>query len=96
MAKKKERVQAASYRRLVDEDECSPSGVPRGYVPMLVGSEKMMERFVVHTKLLRHPSMKALLEMAALEFGYEQQGILKIPCDPRYFSQVVEVISKAK
>ncbi|RWR85747.1 auxin-responsive protein SAUR71 [Cinnamomum micranthum f. kanehirae] len=90
---KKECMQAA-YRRLVDGDECAKSGVPRGYVPMLVGSE--MERFLVHTKLLRHPSMVALLEMAALEFGYEQEGILKIPCDPGYFSQVVKVISKAK
>ncbi|RWR81897.1 auxin-responsive protein SAUR71-like protein [Cinnamomum micranthum f. kanehirae] len=85
----------APYQRLVDHGESGSSRAPRGYVPMLVGLEKM-ERFEVHTKFLSHPSMVALLEMAALEFGYEQQGILRIPCEVEYFSQVVDMISKAK
>lgn len=66
--------------------------VPKGCVPVLVGF-KEMERFVVHTKLFKHPRITALLDMAAQEFGYEQKGILRIPCDVEHFRQVLEVIS---
>ncbi|EHA8590759.1 putative Auxin-responsive protein SAUR41 [Cocos nucifera] len=73
--------------------ESSAKRLPKGCVPVLVGLEDM-ERFVVHTKLFKHPCIRALLEVAAQEFGYEQKGILRIPCDVEHFRQVLEVISK--
>ncbi|XP_038986465.1 auxin-responsive protein SAUR71-like [Phoenix dactylifera] len=69
--------------------EGSARRVPRGCVPVLVGLEEM-ERFEVRTKLFKHPCITALLEMAAQEFGYEQKGILRIPCDAEHFRQVLE------
>ncbi|KAG9439507.1 hypothetical protein H6P81_019672 [Aristolochia fimbriata] len=89
---------ATVYRRLVDEENAAAGGepVPKGYVPVLVGSEKKMERVLIHTKQFRHPYFAVLLDMAADEFGYEQQGILRIPCDVEYFRQVVDTLSKAK
>ena len=38
----------------------------RGYVPMLVGRGDKIERFLVHTKLLNHPLIKASLELRRL------------------------------
>lgn len=61
--------------------------VPRGCVPVLVGEEG--ERFVVRVEALRHPSLAALLEMAAQEFGYKQQGILRVPCAVAQFKQAL-------
>lgn len=69
--------------------------VARGHVPMLVGRGKEKERFLVHTKLLKHPRFIALLELAAKEFGYEQQGILRIPCDIKHFRAVVSTAARA-
>ncbi|RWR88640.1 auxin-responsive protein SAUR71-like protein [Cinnamomum micranthum f. kanehirae] len=82
------------YRRLDDEDERKEDrvGVSKGCVPVLVGSEERMKRFVIHTKLFKHPSILALLEMAEQEFGYKQPGILRIPCDVEYFQQVIRSI----
>ncbi|KAK3131062.1 hypothetical protein QOZ80_6BG0501520 [Eleusine coracana subsp. coracana] len=55
--------------------------VPRGCVPVLVcGGDGDGERFVVRVEALRHPSFAALLEMAAQEFGYKQEGVLRVPC----------------
>lgn len=69
--------------------------IPKGYVPMLVGCEEgKMERVKVHVRLLKDPSVAALLEMAAIEFGYKQQGILRVPWDAQQFRLMVDAISK--
>ncbi|XP_006657240.1 uncharacterized protein LOC102707784 [Oryza brachyantha] len=64
-------------------------GVPRGCVPVLVGGEEDGERFVVRVEALRHPAFAALLEKAAQEFGYRQEGILRLPCGVHHFHQVL-------
>lgn len=88
-----------AYQRLDGEDESKGEhvGVPKGYVPVLVGwSEERMERFVIHIKLFKHPCMLALLKMAEEEFGYEQPGVLNIPCDVGFFQRVIDMISTSK
>lgn len=68
--------------------------VPRGYVPILVGKDKEKEKVLVHTKLLKHPCFLVLLEMAVQEFGYEQKGILQIPCEIEQFMLVRAALNK--
>lgn len=69
----------------------------KGCVPVLVGKEEMsMERHHIHTNLLNHPYISALLELSALEFGFQQQGLLKIPCDAECFKRIIKMISKLK
>ncbi|KAG6496559.1 hypothetical protein ZIOFF_044426 [Zingiber officinale] len=68
-------------------------GVPKGYVPMIVGKEKE-ERFLVPTKLLKDPFFAALLKMAEQEFGYAQPGVLRIPCETEQFRSVVDAATK--
>ncbi|WOL03375.1 auxin-responsive protein SAUR71-like [Canna indica] len=70
--------------------------VRRGYVPMLVGKKGKEERFVVHTKLFKHPYFVVLLEMAEREFGYNHPGVLRIPCDAEQFRSVVDAAARAK
>lgn len=73
-------------------------GVPKGYVPMIVGKDKEEEeRFLVQTKLLKDPFFAELLKMAEQEFGYAQPGVLRIPCDAEQFRSVVDAATtKAK
>ncbi|RWR81898.1 LOW QUALITY PROTEIN: auxin-responsive protein SAUR71-like protein [Cinnamomum micranthum f. kanehirae] len=59
--------------------------VPEGHLPVYVGEEK--ERFVVSFKLLNHPMFLELLNRSANEYGYEQQGVLRIPCNVSVFQQ---------
>ncbi|KAJ8627523.1 hypothetical protein MRB53_020830 [Persea americana] len=89
--KRRDEAEVVTYRRLDCEDERKEDclGVPKGCVPVLVGSEERMKRFVIHTKLFKHPSMLALLEMVEQEFRYNQSGILRIPCDVEYFRRVI-------
>ncbi|KAK7405380.1 hypothetical protein VNO78_06637 [Psophocarpus tetragonolobus] len=64
--------------------------VPVGHVPVYVGEE--MERFVVSAELLNHPIFISLLNRSAQEYGYEQKGVLRIPCHVIVFERVLEAI----
>ncbi|KAL8147057.1 auxin-responsive protein SAUR72-like [Apium graveolens] len=66
------------------------SGVPVGHLPVYVGEE--MERFIVSAELLNHPIFIQLLNKSAQEYGYEQKGVLRIPCDVVDFEKVLEAM----
>ncbi|XP_021887608.1 auxin-responsive protein SAUR72 [Carica papaya] len=66
--------------------------VPEGHVPVYVGDE--MERFVVSAELLNHPVFVGLLNKSAQEYGYEQKGVLHIPCHVLMFERVMESLSR--
>lgn len=59
---------------------------------MLIGEEKELQRVVVHRKMLQHPYFTGLLELAAMEFGHDQKGVLRIPCDVECFHTIVQLI----
>ncbi|KAL1556054.1 Auxin-responsive protein saur72 [Salvia divinorum] len=65
-------------------------GVPEGHLPVYVGEE--MERFVVSAELLNHPIFVTLLNRSAQEYGYEQKGVLRIPCHVLVFERVLEAL----
>ncbi|PKU65849.1 Auxin-induced protein 10A5 [Dendrobium catenatum] len=68
---------------------------PRGFVPVVVGAyddDEDTKRFFVHVKLLKDPFIIELLEMAAEEFGYRQEGVLRIPCKIEHFMRTVDEI----
>ncbi|KAI6673237.1 hypothetical protein NL676_001143 [Syzygium grande] len=78
-------------------EDPSENRVRKGYVLVLVGKDvATMERLHVPTKLVGHPFVAALLELSANEFGYEQQGLLRIPYDPDCFKRMMKRISKKK
>ncbi|KAF8651189.1 hypothetical protein HU200_063429 [Digitaria exilis] len=71
---------------------CKQGGgcVPRGCVAVVVGGgEEPEERVVVEVHALAQPCVRALLEMAEREFGYAQQGVLRIPCAADEFRRAV-------
>ncbi|KAF5730829.1 auxin-induced protein 15A-like [Tripterygium wilfordii] len=77
------RSRASSARRIG-----RTKSVPEGHVPVYVGDE--MERFVVSAELLNHPVFVGLLNKSAQEYGYEQEGVLRIPCHVLVFERVME------
>ncbi|RWW01246.1 hypothetical protein GW17_00035730 [Ensete ventricosum] len=61
--------------------------VPEGHVPVCVGEE--MERFAVPAELLGRPAFLELLRRSAQEYGYEQRGVLRIPCPVPLFRRLL-------
>ncbi|CAD6262287.1 unnamed protein product [Miscanthus lutarioriparius] len=70
---------------------CKGCCVPRGCVAVLVGGgdAEPEERVVVDVRALGQPCVRALLDMAAREFGYDQKGVLRIPCAADEFRRAV-------
>ncbi|OMO76076.1 Auxin responsive SAUR protein [Corchorus capsularis] len=64
-----------------------PKYVPKGFVAVYVGTE--LRRFVIPTSYLSMPEFKVLMDKAAEEFGFEQEGGLKIPCDEQDFEHIL-------
>ncbi|OIW21779.1 hypothetical protein TanjilG_10802 [Lupinus angustifolius] len=72
----------------------SSSVVPEGHVPIYVGDE--MERFVVSAELLNHPIFVKLLNLSAQEYGYEQKGVLRLPCHVIVFERVLDTLRRGQ
>ena len=60
---------------------------PEGCFAVYVGPQK--QRFVIKTKLVNHPLFAMLLEDAKLEYGYNSEGRLVLPCDVDLFYKVL-------
>lgn len=60
---------------------------PKGYVPVYVGVDDKMKRFMVHTTSLGDADFLALLCKSAEEYGFCNQGVLRIPYDAKVFEE---------
>nr|GEU89715.1 auxin-responsive protein SAUR72-like [Tanacetum cinerariifolium] len=68
--------------------------VRKGYLAVWVGrDEDDMKKFVIPTDYLAHQAFSLLLRDAEDEFGFQQEGILKIPCDIPLFEEILKTIS---
>lgn len=62
--------------------------VPKGYIPISVGvNDERRERFVVHTTALSDADFLDLLYRSAEEYGFSNQGILRIPYEAQAFQE---------
>ncbi|KAJ0578868.1 putative small auxin-up RNA [Helianthus annuus] len=74
--------------------DSSATTVPEGHLPFYVGEE--MERFVVSAQLLNHPLFINLLNKSAQEYGYRQQGVLRIDCHVIIFRRLLEALQEGE
>ncbi|WCJ39347.1 SAUR-like auxin-responsive protein family [Euphorbia peplus] len=65
----------------------SSSSAPKGYVPICVGINDDIKRFVVHTKALRDAEFLQLLRKSAEEYGFRNDGVLRIPYEANDFEE---------
>lgn len=79
---------SSQYQPLGKEAGNRRSRVPEGHVPVYVGDE--MERFAVRAELLSRPGFVDVLTRSAQEYGYEQRGVLRIPCPVPLFQRLLD------
>ncbi|CAJ1973834.1 unnamed protein product [Sphenostylis stenocarpa] len=70
----------------------SGSVVPKGYVAVCVGVD--LSRFVIPTEYLGHQAFHMLLREAEEEFGFEQTGVLRIPCEVSLFESILKIVER--
>lgn len=75
------------HRRLLSK---STLPAPEGHLPVYVGEE--MVRFIVPADLISRPLFVELLRLSAQEYGYNQRGVLRIPCTVELFQRVLDLL----
>ncbi|CAL9078377.1 unnamed protein product, partial [Musa textilis] len=68
--------------------------IPKGCFAVCVGQE--MQRFVIPIEYLSLTAFAVLLREAEEEFGFEQEGVLRIPCEVSVFRSVLKMVEKNK
>ncbi|KAM1657935.1 auxin-responsive protein SAUR71-like [Malus sylvestris] len=61
--------------------------VPKGFLAVYVGPE--LRRFVIPMSCLSSPDFRVLMDRVEEEYGFEQEGALKIPCDEEDFEHIL-------
>ncbi|URE32474.1 Auxin responsive protein [Musa troglodytarum] len=64
--------------------------IPKGCLAVCVGEE--MQRFVIPTEYLSHGAFAILLREAEEEFGFQQEGVLRIPCEVAVFEGILQMV----
>ena len=64
--------------------------VPKGFLALCVGKE--LKRFIIPMEYLGHQAFGILLREAEEEFGFQQEGVLKIPCEVGVFERILKVV----
>ncbi|KAK4744247.1 hypothetical protein SAY87_010559 [Trapa incisa] len=72
----------------------SDDAVPKGFLAVCVGRE--LKRFVIPTEYLRHQAFGVLLQEAEEEFGFQQEGVLKIPCEVALFERILKAVENKR
>ncbi|XP_030551688.1 auxin-responsive protein SAUR71-like [Rhodamnia argentea] len=68
------------------------NAVPRGYLAVCVGEE--LQRFVIPMHYLDSPAFGSLLQEAEEVFGFQQTGVLRIPCNVSVFGSVLDMVER--
>ncbi|KAL0798233.1 hypothetical protein Bca101_053407 [Brassica carinata] len=66
------------------------TAVPKGYLAVSVGKEE--KRYKIPTEYLSHQAFHSLLREAEEEFGFQQAGVLKIPCEVDVFESILKIM----
>ncbi|XXG57958.1 hypothetical protein AAC387_Pa04g0396 [Persea americana] len=72
----------------------SDATIPKGFLAVSVGEE--LKRFVIPTEYLGHKAFRMLLREAEEEFGFQQEGVLRIPCEVSVFEKILKVIREKR
>ncbi|KAI9106862.1 hypothetical protein K1719_022390 [Acacia pycnantha] len=84
-------------KRTLSLSECeggSSNFVPKGYLAVCVGEE--LKRFIIPTEYLGHQAFHMLLREAEEEFGFQQTGVLRIPCEVSAFESILKMMEGKK
>ncbi|KAE8670502.1 putative mitochondrial adenine nucleotide transporter BTL1-like [Hibiscus syriacus] len=82
-------------KRTLSFTEVSPSSSTlKGFVAVTVGEER--KRFVIPTEYLGYEAFRVLLRKAEEEFGFQQEGVLSIPCEVSVFEKILKMVEIKK
>ncbi|KAJ9678052.1 hypothetical protein PVL29_022822 [Vitis rotundifolia] len=68
--------------------------LPKGFLVVCMGKE--LKRFIIPIEYLGHQAFGVLLREAEEEFGFQQEGVLKIPCEVAVFERILMMVDEKR
>lgn len=70
--------------------ELLPEDVKEGEFAVFAANSETPQRFVVGLRFLSNPSFLKLLKQAEEEYGFDQEGVLAVPCQPEELQKILQ------
>ncbi|GMI96597.1 SMALL AUXIN UPREGULATED RNA 48 [Hibiscus trionum] len=67
-----------------------PDDVKEGYFTVVAVTRKETQRYVIELDNLTNPAFLSLLELAREEYGFQQKGVLCLPCRPQELQDILQ------
>ena len=67
-----------------------PGDVKKGHFAVTATKGEEPKRFLVELNYLTNPDFLSLLEQAKEEYGFQQEGVLAVPCRPEELQKILE------
>ncbi|KAJ6864974.1 hypothetical protein NC651_035512 [Populus alba x Populus x berolinensis] len=67
-----------------------PGDVKKGHFAVTATKGEEPKRFIVELNYLTNPDFLSLLEQAKEEYGFQQKGVLAVPCRPEELQKILE------
>ncbi|KAK4386384.1 Acylphosphatase [Sesamum angolense] len=85
-------IRNVEYEHLKEAEETVPDDVQEGHFAVLAveNEEEKPMRFVVELGVLNNPAFLRLLKLAEEEYGFQQKGVLTIPCRPNELQRILQ------
>ncbi|XP_034688923.1 auxin-responsive protein SAUR50-like [Vitis riparia] len=77
------------FKEVSDSTYVPAADVKEGHFVVIAVDDDEPKRFVVPLNFLTHPTFLKLLEQAAEEYGFDQEGALTIPCRPSELESIL-------
>ncbi|XVE61673.1 hypothetical protein DITRI_Ditri06bG0058900 [Diplodiscus trichospermus] len=74
----------------VEETKVIPTDVKEGHFVVIAAEGGKQKRFVLELRYLRNLEFLGLLEQAKEEYGFRQEGVLVLPCQPEELQKILE------
>ncbi|KAK8600326.1 hypothetical protein V6N13_059870 [Hibiscus sabdariffa] len=67
-----------------------PDDIKEGYFTVFAVKGKETQRYVIKLDDLTNPAFLSLLELAREEYGFQQKGVLCLPCRPKELHDILK------
>lgn len=74
----------------LNKEEKLPHDVKEGHFAVFAAKGEVPKRFVVGLRYLTNAAFLRLLEQAEEEYGFQQKGVLKIPCQAEELEKILQ------
>ena len=88
----KEQKKRKNLEAMSCQQKSHKAGKKKKKIQKIVGTPNHQRGSATATELLNHPIFVKLLNKSAQEYGYEQKGVLRIPCHVLVFERVLEAL----